>query len=349
MPPTKRARQASIDALTELIRSTPISHTLSSSNTICTHSGTFHCDEALAVSMMKSLPEFSKNPILRTRDADLISQCKIVVDVGAVYDSSAMRFDHHQRGFEEVFNGKSKTKLSSAGLVYKHFGVRVVAEILGWDLGCQEVKLVHEKVYKEFVEHVDGIDNGVDQYEDCGKKRYSSATNLSARVSFLNPEWNEENVEENERFKSAVILTGTEFIQAVHRVAFSWLPARTIVEDTVSKRFDVHSSGLILKFTQYCPWKSHLHDLEDEVEGLKPLYVLYPEDNGAWRVQCCNDRGNEFNSRKPLPERLRGLRDEVLSKAADVPGCVFIHAAGFIGGAKSYESALRLAEMALQE
>jgi uncharacterized UPF0160 family protein len=42
-----------------------------------------------------------------------------VVDVGAVYDETKQRFDHHQRGFEEVFGHGFTTKLSSAGLIYK--------------------------------------------------------------------------------------------------------------------------------------------------------------------------------------------------------------------------------------
>lgn len=45
----------------------------------------------------------------------------IVVDVGGVYSDEHRRYDHHQRGFSEVFGhgGFDKTKLSSAGLVYK--------------------------------------------------------------------------------------------------------------------------------------------------------------------------------------------------------------------------------------
>jgi uncharacterized UPF0160 family protein len=45
----------------------------------------------------------------------------IVVDVGGVYSPEKQRYDHHQRGFTEVFGfgGFEKTKLSSAGLVYK--------------------------------------------------------------------------------------------------------------------------------------------------------------------------------------------------------------------------------------
>lgn len=52
--------------------------------------------------------------------------CDIVIDVGGVYDASNNRFDHHQKGFTEVFGHGYSTKLSSAGLVYKHFGREIV-------------------------------------------------------------------------------------------------------------------------------------------------------------------------------------------------------------------------------
>lgn len=42
-----------------------------------------------------------------------------VLDVGGVYDPSRDRYDHHQKGFGEVFGHGFTTKLSSAGLVYK--------------------------------------------------------------------------------------------------------------------------------------------------------------------------------------------------------------------------------------
>jgi uncharacterized UPF0160 family protein len=57
--------------------------------------------------------------VKRTRDPAILQTCDIVVDVGAVYDESKQLFDHHQRGFEEVFGYGFVTKLSSAGLVYK--------------------------------------------------------------------------------------------------------------------------------------------------------------------------------------------------------------------------------------
>lgn len=42
-----------------------------------------------------------------------------VLDVGGVYDPRTDRFDHHQKGFDEILCNGFTTKLSSAGLVYK--------------------------------------------------------------------------------------------------------------------------------------------------------------------------------------------------------------------------------------
>jgi hypothetical protein len=43
----------------------------------------------------------------------------VVIDVGGTYEPEKDRYDHHQKGFEHVFGYGYKTKLSSAGLVYK--------------------------------------------------------------------------------------------------------------------------------------------------------------------------------------------------------------------------------------
>jgi len=38
--------------------------------------------------------------IVRTRDPKVLAVLPIVVDVGATYDPSKHRYDHHQRGFK---------------------------------------------------------------------------------------------------------------------------------------------------------------------------------------------------------------------------------------------------------
>ena len=52
------------------------------------------------------------------------------------------------------------TKLSSAGLVYKHYGKEIVAAAMGQPLDSPAVETTWLAVYKYFMEAVDGIDNG---------------------------------------------------------------------------------------------------------------------------------------------------------------------------------------------
>jgi urease accessory protein len=92
---------------------------LDSDTTIVTHNGTHHADEALAVNLLRKLPQYATATLQRSRDKSIIDQASIVVDVGAEYDAARHRYDHHQRGFEETFDKDHKIKLSSAGLVWK--------------------------------------------------------------------------------------------------------------------------------------------------------------------------------------------------------------------------------------
>lgn len=67
----------------------------------------------------------------------------------------------------------------------------------------------------------------------------------------------------------------------------------------------------------------------------KAIYVVYGDDSGSWRVQAVPVSSESFDSRKALPEAWRGLRDDTLSAASGIEGCVFVHASGFIGGTLS--------------
>jgi len=70
---------------------------------------------------------------VRTRDQKVLETLDIIVDVGGVYDADKNRLDHHQKTFAEYWDPKSEKigdiKLSSAGLVYRHFGREVIRNI----------------------------------------------------------------------------------------------------------------------------------------------------------------------------------------------------------------------------
>ncbi|KDN37279.1 hypothetical protein RSAG8_10261, partial [Rhizoctonia solani AG-8 WAC10335] len=158
---------------------------------IGTHNGTFHCDEALAIFLLRQTKEYADSSVTRTRDPKILETCDIVVDVGAVYDPEKLLFDHHQRGFTEVFGNGFKTKLSSAGLIYKHFGPEIIANQLQLSPTDAKVQELWLKLYGDFIEAIDGIDNGVLQYPSEIPPAYRNRTDLSSRVGHLNPRWNE--------------------------------------------------------------------------------------------------------------------------------------------------------------
>ncbi|KAF8379962.1 hypothetical protein HHK36_027428 [Tetracentron sinense] len=318
-----------------------------------THNGSFHCDEALGCFMIRLTDKFSGAEIVRSRDPQLLDTLDAVLDVGGVYDPSRDRFDHHQKGFDEVFGHGFATKLSSAGLVYKHYGMEIIAKELQLDEGHPDVLRLYLAIYKSFMEAIDAIDNGINQYDTDQPPRYVNNTNLSSRVGRFNLDWTDPDQSaerENEAFQLAMTLAGKEFLERVGYYAKSWLPARSIIMESLAARGDIDPSGEIMVLTRFCPWKLHLFELEEEMK-INPLikYVLYQDDRSKhWRVQAVAISPEKFESRKPLPSQWRGLRDEELSREAGIPGGVFVHMSGFIGGNKSFEGTLAMARAALK-
>ncbi|XP_040395343.1 MYG1 exonuclease isoform X2 [Cygnus olor] len=269
---------------------------------IGTHDGTFHCDEVLACCLLRLLPRYRDAEVVRTRDPELLAECDVVVDVGGEYDPERHRYDHHQRSFAQSMHSlqPSKpwtTKLSSAGLVYCHFGTQILANLLGQPEDGPVVTALYDKA----------------------------------------------------GFRRALELVGGEFLDRLDYYHRAWLPARALVEEAIRRRFEVDASGVLLELPQGgCPWKEHLFGLEEELDLPDPLQlVLFPDRGGQWRVQSVPAGPHTFESRLPLPEPWRGIRDEALSQLAGVPGCVFVHASGFIGGNRTRDGALEMARRTL--
>lgn len=176
---------------------------LNGAKVIGTHNGNFHCDEALAIALLSLTDEFGQNSIVvRTRNEQVLNRCDLLVDVGAVYDPSRHRYDHHQSTFKDSLNGKYSTRLSSSGLIYKHFGKEIISKYLKeYNQDTKWLDVMYDLMYCNFMEHIDAIDNGI---EICdGTPRYKITTTLGNRVSRLNPSWitDSSKRDENGQFK----------------------------------------------------------------------------------------------------------------------------------------------------
>lgn len=302
---------------------------------------------------------FPDAKIVRSRDENVLKDCDIVVDVGGQYDKSRNLFDHHQKSFEHTFSSLrpeypnyNKVRLSSAGLVYTHFGEEVIREILknkcNMTVDNNLLGKIYEKVYQGLIQEIDGIDNGVTMFD--GEPKYRITSDISSRVGRYNPDWNASpNSDVQSQFEKAMVIAGEEFVDRVLYYGNVWHPARSIVEDALEKRFTIHSSGEILSLSRICPWKDHLFDVEKE-KGLVGVakFVLFCSGRDDYRAIAVPKEPGSFNLRKALHKDWQGVRDADLEKISSIEGAVFVHATGFIGGNKTMQGALQMAVKSLE-
>ncbi|KAI9706283.1 MAG: hypothetical protein M1820_004858 [Bogoriella megaspora] len=336
--------------------------------TIGTHNGHFHADEALAVYLLRTLPTYKDSPLVRTRDPVKLDQCHTVVDVHGKYDTNANLFDHHQREFATTFPDHN-TKLSSAGLVYMHFGKDIISQITGLERDSDDTDILFNKLYDCFVEAFDANDNGVSPYDPNAllkagvEKRFEDGGyTLASVVNRYNFHFEDDEgkspeqlqIEEDGRFVQASKFVGEQFKAELLDKFRAWLPARKIVEQAFVERKQYDDQGRILVLPEGMPWADHMYQLEKasgEPEESKVLYVLFPESkdkDSKWRIRAVSVEGAGFTNRKDLPDPWKGVRDQELDNISGIPGCVFVHAAGFIGGNKTFEGVLRMAQKALE-
>ena len=262
-----------------------------------------------------------------------------------------------------------------------HFGKPIIAQRTSLPESSPEVSLLHKKLYADFVEALDANDNGISVYDPTEtthiQKRFNDhGVTLGSLVNDLNNDYSENTSplntssrssntnsvprktpeqlqsEEDTRFLSASHLMGTSFLRKLDYYAHAWLPARNLVRSAYDSRHTHAPSGRILVFPDgSVPWKDHLYSLETEnASEPQVLFVLYPEgshEGAKWRVQAVSASRDSFESRRPLKEEWRGVRDEALDEVSGIKGCVFVHASGFIGGNKTFEGATEMARRSI--
>lgn len=319
---------------------------------ICTHSGNFHADEALGVYMLRLLDEYKTAKIVRSREPSKWEEADIVIDVSGKYDG-VKYFDHHQRDFYEVFNSNYSTKLSSAGLIYKHFGKNIIKTLCP-NVSEENLEILYDKVYKEFIESLDANDNGINNFDmekfNVTSKFHDKNITIPGMISKMNPDWNFDcsNEKFDKNFFEASEFIGKYFVKLIQGYERSWLPAKKLVKEAVLNRLRLDSSGAIIMLETFCPWTDHLYEIEKEL-GIENeiLFVIFKTSSGSWMVSTVPISSTSFLFRQGLPESLRGLRDEELSMKSNIPGFIFVHLSGFIGGANSKQGVLQLAKMSL--
>lgn len=307
---------------------------------ITTHDGFFHADDVIAVSLMLILDE-KIDTIIRTRNEDIIKESFCCIDVGGVYNKEKLRFDHHQIGIEEFFDGKSKIPLSSSGLVYRDFGRDIIKKVLkSIDLEFDEIDIefLYKKMYYQMFMEVDAIDNGVKEFS-----KYS-ITSISPRISSLNPTQENASAENiNENFRLAVSYFIDEFFKVlIHDLFSKWLYQRKLVYTNIKEYIDTNKKDRILEFDSWV-LDEHILETEEELNLHNHfLFSIYKDDSGkevCYKVRTIPKEN--FVNRKSL------LTKEDFEKKG-VKGCIFVHKNLFIGSNKTKDGAIQMALLSIE-
>lgn len=264
--------------------------------------------------------EGKKVKIIRTRDEATIASGDYVFDVGGEHDPTRKRFDHHQKGgagFRE--NG---IPYAACGLVWKEFGAQLC--------GNDEAAL---RIDKKLIQPIDAHDNGVSLVDVKGDVRpYTIQDAFSSFVAIP-----EEGEYANDKHFEMLIpfakqILSREIMLSQNVVKFSAI-VKSLYENAADKR--------IIIFDESIPAEEVLMTYPE------PLYMVRPNTDGNWRVTGVNAKQFSFEMRHPFPKAWAGLRDEELAKVTGVADAVFCHNGRFLTVAKSRESAIKLAQLAV--
>ncbi|EPZ46275.1 MYG1 family protein [Alicyclobacillus acidoterrestris] len=285
---------------------------------IGTHHGKFHADEVFAVAILKQFYPDAK--VIRSRDEQILSHCDIVVDVGRG------KYDHHST--DKVYRDNG-IPYASAGLIWRDFGHECVDRL---DTGADADKVV-QIIDERLIQAIDAIDNGVDLARDARIK------GISELIASFNPPWNSD-LDEDEAFHEAVQFA-TSILNNSLRAEIGRIAAIDIVKEAFTKR----DRKEILELTSFCPWSETLFDLDQDQSV---LYVVFPDRHGQYRIQVVPKALGSFEARKPLPASWAGKEETELNQLIGVDDAVFCHPARFIAGARSRDTILKMADLAIQ-
>uniref|UniRef100_A0A7C4R2R8 MYG1 family protein n=1 Tax=candidate division CPR3 bacterium TaxID=2268181 RepID=A0A7C4R2R8_UNCC3 len=264
--------------------------------TVVFHSGVFHADDVFAAAILKKV--YPNLKTIRSRDDSIIKKADLRVDVGRKYDPKTGDFDHHQ---ENAPVRDSGIPYSSCGLIWKHFGKKIVKD-----------KEAFDYINKKIIEFIDSYDNGI---EITGNK--TVVYSIGELIDSFNPSWNEKNLEDL-YFKKAVLIA-SKILNREIKKANSISEGNNIVKEALKKAKD----GFVI-----LPIAGLPKDLI--TKDKKILFYIAPGKNKDWVGVGASAKESGFERKAYFPKKWAGLENKELEKASGVVGARFCHKARFM-------------------
>lgn len=291
---------------------------------ILTHNGKFHADDVFACAVIWLLTG-DKPEVIRSRDMNQMDKVDFVLDVGLELDPNKKHFDHHQIGFNE----KREVGLPYAtfGLVWREYGEKI----------CDNKKIA-DRIDEKLVKYVDATDNGVCVYE---KITESDVHCIYDVINCFNPTWQEKK-NNDLNFADGMFVRAMELAREILTREITQERDVILAESKVLSAYNESKDKKLVVLDDHYPWAEILEKYPE------PLFVVSPNQEGdAWVLLTVKKKPDSFENKKDLPKEWTGKNASELSELVGVSDAIFCHNARFIATAKSKESILKMAEIAL--
>jgi uncharacterized UPF0160 family protein len=297
-----------------------------------THGGKFHCDEVFGYAVL-CLAFGRDHELIRTRKPDIIAAADIVWDVGGLYDETAQRFDHHQKGAPLREDG---TPYSAAGLLWRTHGIAAVQAALKTEDQALATDIAAE-IEHRMVRRIDEIDTGV----SAAGPVTVGALELAALIGDFNPTWDNPDAD-GPTAGDAAFLQAAILAEGVLRRRIEAARAKFAAQAEVLAAYAAGDDKRLLILPRGMPWKNVVF-----AKDLPVLFAISPASNGNWMIDTVPPEPHSFAQRLPLPEAWAGLEGPALAAATGVEDAVFVHLRRFVGAARTRAGALAMARGAL--
>lgn len=339
---------------------------------LATHNQRFHLDEVTSTAILKKI--FPDATLKRTRDPKDFEEADIVYDVSGVYDPTRGRYDHHQRGFTHTFSEAFPIKLSSAGLIYKHYHKQLFKYY-----GLVAEDWIVDEVYEEYFKYVDACDNGVDlqctivprtmvdlvscfNVQETGVKEDTKNGQLKNEVGGATTAGSSARVHSS----CTVPLSDTlkDFVLSDNYNDYNFLCALNLISidmdnyfrqkkqlvEMVSANHDLirSATGDILVIGPDRDLSREALFILEKIWKKDFLFIVYDSSEHVRMYGTIKER-NSYAIKVPLCLEWGGLREEELRARSGIEGSTFVHSSGFTGGAKDLKSALEMCRRSIKK
>ena len=310
---------------------------------IITHSERFHADEVFASSLINFL--FPIDEIIRTRDNTVIlsgqkDKNTFVIDVGEKYNVSLNNFDHHQTDFNAVFNEKQWIKMSSCGLIWKHFGRDIIFKLgkneFDIELDASDVEIMWLKLYQTLFLCIDANDNGIKQYKNIRDLNFKNNMGVYDIIAGYNRNIRDEELQLSQ-FKKAMDMAFEIFYNKIQylieekKLYDKYLPDFLEALERAGNKQYIYVDDDDIMVERY------LTDYDKEV---KIKFMISKRYENHYRIYTRRKKNSGFELEKSLISQ---------DNAKYLVGndLIFIHKAGFVGASKTINAAQKIINASL--